>query len=323
VIGQDEWRASRAGNEENAEREMRQFVWALPHKAATVDLTTLDHNAIIRRVDKELPKGNCPPDAAVITVGVDVGKWLCHWTAIAWRPNASPHVLEYGRLDVPSKDMAEERAILTALRGFREMVSMGWPLGTEKKTPSLVLVDSRYQKSAVFAFCDESGTPFFSSQGYGTTQRHADKFVRRSRDQCIGIGEEYQIVKRPGGKLVEVNSDHWKSWIHARLQTPAGQPGAFTLFRGESEAEHLSFAKHLTAEKKVEEFEAGRGTITRWHMLSRNNHFLDSTSLACVAGHVAGVRMIGQEAQIPPTAAQPTNEPSSSGDWLTGYKGRW
>jgi hypothetical protein len=49
-----------------------------------------------------------------ITVGIDVGKWLCHWTALAWGEHATPHVIEYGRLEVPSREMAEELAIMLA-----------------------------------------------------------------------------------------------------------------------------------------------------------------------------------------------------------------
>ena len=30
--------------------------------------------------------------------------------------------------------------------------------------------------------------------------------------------------------LIEINTDWWKSYVHSRLQTPAGQPGGLTLF---------------------------------------------------------------------------------------------
>jgi hypothetical protein len=47
------------------------------------------------------------------------------------------------------------------------------------------------------------------------------------------------------------------------LSTAPDKPGAITLFRARPD-EHLSPAKHLTAEGKTEEFAAGKGTVVRW-----------------------------------------------------------
>src|SRR5205823_349351 len=75
--------------------------------------------------------------------------------------------------------------------------------------------------------------------------------------------------------LIEVNADHWKSWVHQRLATPLGKPGAMTLFHAGLQ-EHLALAKHLTAEAKVEEFIAGKGMVERWERVRRQNHWLDA-----------------------------------------------
>jgi len=67
------------------------------------------------------------------------------------------------------------------------------------------------------------------------------------------------------------------------LSRPAAAGGSAplaTCSRAGTEAEHLSIAKHFTAEKKVEEFVAGRGVVTRWVAVSRNNHWLDAVELA-------------------------------------------
>ena len=94
--------------------------------------------------------------------------------------------------------------------------------------------------------------------------------------------------------LAEVNADHWKSWVHQRLETPLGQPGAMTLFQAPPH-EHLSLAKHLTAERKVEEFMPGRGVVTRWERIRKNNHWFDALYNACAAGHASGVRLLEEE----------------------------
>jgi hypothetical protein len=54
----------------------------------------------------------------------------------------------------------------------------------------------------------------------------------------------------------------------------------------------MSFIKHLLAEKAVQEFVAGKGTITRWIRVRTNNHWFDSMTMGSVAGHVCGFRVV-------------------------------
>jgi hypothetical protein len=81
----------------------------------------------------------------------------------------------------------------------------------------------------------------------------------KKRFDRVRIGEGFHINWMPSDKLhlVEVDADHWKSFVHQRLATPTGSPGAMTLFRA-SPQEHLPLAKHLTAEKKTDQFIAGK-----------------------------------------------------------------
>jgi phage terminase large subunit GpA-like protein len=313
-VAEEEWSAPRNTDGTLAEKKMRQFYWTLPSEPEAVTLSELDAAAITQR-STDVPRGRVPADAEKITVGIDVGKWLCHWVAVAWRKGGTPHVLEYGRLEVPSNAMAEEQAILTALRRFRDDVCVvGWPSVANNATvrPSLTLVDSGNWESTVVAFCRESGPGFLPSKGFGTQQ------VGR-RKQMHDPG--YEPVPQPAGHtLVEINSDCWKSFVHARVQTPVGQPGGLTLYHAPP-TEHLSFAKHLTAEKRVEEFVAGRGLVTTWRAVSRNNHFLDACAMACVAGHGVGERVV--VAAMPP-AATPSDQATKGESYNPlNYRGRW
>lgn len=54
--------------------------------------------------------------------------------------------------------------------------------------------------------------------------------------------------------------------------------------------EHLALAKHLTAERKTEEYVAGKGAVAKWELRRRQNHWLDALYNACAAGHLYGVR---------------------------------
>ncbi len=57
----------------------------------------------------------------------------------------------------------------------------------------------------------------------------------------------------------------------------------------------------LTAERKTEEFVAGKGVVTRWERIRRQNHWFDALYNAAVAGHAAGVRLIREnKVYVPP-----------------------
>ncbi len=294
-IGAEEWKAKRAQDEENAEKEMRQFVWALPHEPSAMDATPLDVAAIINR---KLPtaRGIVPDKAEIITVGIDVGKWLLHWCAVAWRKDGSLiHVVDYGRQEVASQQLGPERGVLQALRELREVFAEGWPQGEVKKSPNAAWLDSGYLTDVIYGFVNESGSPWMAADGYGTAQ---DRRQTYSKPKSTGatvrfIGEGYHFAYQPQARvlLAEVNADQWKSWAHERLTAPRDKPGALTLFNAPS-MEHLSFAKHLTAEKQIQEFIAGKGLITKWVREKRNNHWFDCLYNACAAAHACGVLLL-------------------------------
>ncbi len=90
--------------------------------------------------------------------------------------------------------------------------------------------------------------------------------------------------------LFEMDADYWKSWVHQRLETPIDMPGAMTFYRAPSQ-EHMTLVKHLTAERKSEEFVAGKGVVTRWERVRKATHFLDCMYNAAVAGYQRGARL--------------------------------
>jgi len=330
VVAAEEWKAQRAADEDAAETELRQRHWVLPTKPAASDVFALDPGVIASRAPEAWPRGICPPGTIAVTVGCDVGKRLCHWAAVAWLPGATPHVIDYSVAEVPSDHMGIEEAVLVALREWRDKIKEGWPLGGVKKVPALVFIDAGWQEQAVYRFADESGAEYFASRGFGAGQRHDGQYKRQTGSKVVGVGDHYNLVKLADGhRYVEVNADHWKGWLHARLLAPLGKPGGLTVFAAQKPGQHQSYAKHLTAEKQVEEFRAGDGMISTWLQIRDANHWLDATALACVAGHAAGMRLI--EAPPPPPAPEPSLVPaeeawggrrSESSSWADGWRGR-
>ncbi len=159
-----------------------------------------------------------------------------------------------------------------------------------------VWIDAGYMTEVVYQFCQETGKPFRPAVGRGAAQQRRQWYNRPTSTGSIvkQIGEGYHInlLKSPRLYLVEADADHWKTWTHQRLSAPLDQPGAMTLFQAPPN-DHLALAKHLTAERKTEEFVAGKGVVTKWERVRRQNHWFDALYNACAAGHLVGARLIG------------------------------
>ena len=160
-----------------------------------------------------------------------------------------------------------------------------------------VLVDSGYQTKFVYVACAEAegvAQPWMPARGFGTSQAMATPYrpVKQTGARVAMIGDGYHVARlqSPRVRVVEFDADQWKSWVHARLSTPLDQPGSMTLYQAVP-TEHLGLAKHLTAEKQIQEWAATKGLITKWVAVHRNNHWLDAAVLAAVAGHMAGARV--------------------------------
>ena len=319
TIGVKEWKALRAEDSEAAERELVQFYWVVPHVPAAIDETPLDAAKLSQRM-QDPGKGIVPTDAGTLAMHIDIGKRVSYWMAMAWRDDGRGHVVDYGTFEVAGDSMDIARAILLALRDFRDQtVEPGFVVaGSEYgRIPAQVWIDARYKSAGVFAFCQESGPRYKAAMGCGDGPQYGRRYSRPAavNKKVRLIGEEYHIVWFPMERawVCEVNADYWKSWGHRRLATPilaedeTPVPGAMTFYNSTDRNEHIRLSKHLTAEKEVEEFVQGRGLVRKWVRLSRSNHHLDNYYNCCAIGHNLGVRLI---APPPPPPAAAPREPA-------------
>ncbi len=302
-LAADEWRASRSPDEENAERELRQFVWCIPIAPTKWSETSLEATELVARMIN-LPRGVVPEGAQYLTAAMDLGKHLDHWIVVAWFPNASCHIVDYGRIEVPSYDLGVEQASMLAMKEFRAMVNEGWPVGNadgELMIPGYAWIDAGYMTPVVYSFCNDSDERYLPAIGRGAAQQRHQWYNRPTSTGAIvkHVGEGFHINMLPAERLylVEIDADHWKTWVHLRLSTPLDKAGAMTLFQA-SPQEHLALAKHLTAETKTEQFVTGRRVVVKWERLRRQNHWFDALYNACAAGHLNGVRLIAEQPQI-------------------------
>jgi phage terminase large subunit GpA-like protein len=293
-LGAEEWRARRAKDRENAEKEMRQFRYTLPAIPLDVDLTPLDPDDIRQRTS-DLRRGIAPNETLGAVVQVDTGKRKLHYEVKAVLPDESLRVIEYGVQTVESDRLGVHRGIVEALGRLRLYLENGWhTVDGRRLLFSQMWIDAGYHehRPAVYTFCEEAnagGDPgrerFRPTKGYGEGQRNTTRY--RAPDKRDGdmvyVGREFHITRvRENGKLVSgvqlvhVNSDFWKSENHQRLLMPAGQPGAITLFASPDPYEHADYSAHQVAERQREKFLPNVGTVTVWDRISRQNHHLDT-----------------------------------------------
>lgn len=297
-LGAEEWRAKRAADSENAEKKQRQFVWCLPYDPPDIDMTPLTAEQVQGRA-VTLKKGVVPDDCQAVVVGIDTGKDILHWHANAVRATGGAVVIEYGKQPVDSANLGIIPGLVQALVELRRYFDSGWQSESGKKwVPAQVWIDSGYHlhKDAVYQFCAAAnhglklGSEVYRpTKGYGEGQRLMTRyFTPKAKTGDIRfIGREYHITWILASRtlLVHVNADHWKSDFHQRLAMPPEEPAAITLYQAASSAEHLEYSRQVTAERQVEKWLPGRGTVHVWERMERSNHYLDAGYLATAAGH--------------------------------------
>lgn len=295
-IAAHEWKAVRDVDQDSAERKMCQQFWTIPPPPPKL----LDESITIESVEQKAqgyPRGLVPEWATVVTMGVDIGKHICHWTAQAWGPTGNGQIINYGVMDTNATSLGEEVGIESALERINELGESGWTrAGSGLPVPfDAGGVDSGGPGWAhiIYKFCKRH-PKWAPTKGFGTTNQGRKLTYRQPKSTGtivlkIGDGYHWAALARPRGqRLLEFDSDQMKSFIHARLQTPDGQPGTLRIFGHPSE--HLQFSKHLTAEQEVHDKKLG---VARWVVLRPNaNHFFDSTVLGALIARTRGIPAI-------------------------------
>jgi phage terminase large subunit GpA-like protein len=329
-IAAKEWNAKHAtSGEEALEKELCQFYWSIPYQSPDFDATPLRADDVRRRFSqRRFTKGIVPSDAEQFVAAIDLGKRFCSWMAMASRPGCRRHFVEYGTFEVPSDSMMPDKALMLALRNFRdEVVLPGWQASDgDAMLPGVVFLDAGWYPQVVYEFCRESGNRFRPAIGYGLSQNNRRYRTYRKPSKTGTevklIGEEYHVVWSPKERLfrIDFNADYWKTQLFAGLRTPPadkdGNPndGAVQFFYSPNANEHLSVAKQFTAEHPQEVFTPGVGTELKWIKDKKKNHHLDNASNNLVAAHLLGARLLNKPT---PAASSTPKDAEESKPFLT------
>ena len=257
------------------------------------------------------PRGFVPLACQYLSMFVDCQKDVLYWAVCAWEDTFSGYVIDYGtfpdqrrpyftvrevtrKLTDVSKAKSVEGALLEGLHSLTANF-----LGREWKREDgatmrieRCLVDANYMSDTVYQFCRESSRAGVVMPSHGQGVKASSlPFAMYARKPGDRVGHYWRIpntAKRRVIRHVMIDTNYWKSFIHARLATPRGDAGCLSLF-GEHGDLHRMLADHLVAEYRISNTAKGR-TVEEWSPRPGrpDNHWLD-----CLVGCAVGASMQG------------------------------
>ena len=262
-----------------------------------------------------LARYQTPANTVGITAAIDLGKYRCHWVVCAWWKGAGGCIIDYGVAEVHGTNTgidneASEPHIYRTLLEFRDqLLEKKYVDGTgTARNVDLCFVDSGTFTNAAYEFERQVRGIFHCSKGIGNYR------PRRESTATVRAGSNMHAVSLPsqGIWLYELDTSHWKKWVHERFLTPTFDEenmlrrGALSIFSPDGNKRHTSFAHHIVAEELVSEFKEGKGTKTFWNVNNENNHWLDATYMAAAGTEALDIKLLQGTASNP---SGPTVEP--------------
>lgn len=278
--------------------------------------------AIAARVNR-YPRSTAPRNSQHLTAFVDVGKG-CLWYAVcAWDMAFTGGVIDYGTFPDQRKpiffksalDYTIEDAFSKADKQGGFEAALTWALNElwGKILPREWLADDgtalRIQRclvdygwgdysDVVIEACRQSAYASVLMPSHGRGIGPTDNPM--STWQCKP-GERQGLnwhIRRKAGSIrtITFDSNFWKTFVHERLATEPGDPGALQLF-GDDEEFHLPFASHLISEHRnwVEAKTKGRALWVWSERAERpDNDWFDAVVGCAVGASMLGSKVVGR-----------------------------
>ena len=287
----------------------------------------LDPKAVAARVNG-VARLLVPAECSRLTVFMDVGLWVHWFIVVGWTEAFGGRVVDYGcwprqgrgffaaedarpclRTLYPERTPAQ--VVFAGLTGLANEV-LGRTYcrqGGGEVRPDVCLVDSGYEKDAVFQWCRQAtgyGCPVHPSKGFGRslTSRGVGEWARRPGEK---VGHHWRMTSGQSDrtKSVQYDVDVWKSLVHAMLTTPP--PTGLSLFgtKDDKATDHEMLGHHCAAE--YSEPATVRGAVFhKWAQRPDrpDNHLFDALTGAACAASVAGLAWsaTGEPAPVKPAA---------------------
>lgn len=220
-----------------------------------------------------------PAGARYLTFGGDVQKNRIPFVVRAWGPRATSWLIRHDELMGPTdqidiwNDLAE---LLTEPIGGRliklAFIDSGFRPGKKFSVPV----------HRVYEFCRRFRRFVFPTKG---SSKPLIKPIVQSKIEVTQQG----TTSKYGLDLIRLDPDHWKSFVHERLEWPPDQPGAWHIGQDATE----DYCKQLIAEARI----IAPSGKPQWIERSRENHYLDAEALAAAAAHMLNVTYLRGEVE--------------------------
>ncbi|MCB9838214.1 MAG: phage terminase large subunit family protein [Phycisphaeraceae bacterium] len=269
-------------------------------------------------------RGEVPIGATRLTMFIDVQGKALFWLVAAWEDDYTGYVVDYG----VEPDQKQPPGAHFTLRDIRRTLAHAAPragqegaiyAGLERLAESHLarewrrddgamvridrcLIDANWGASTdvVYQFCRQSGhaSALMPSHGrYVGASSVPFSDYKRKRGERLGLNWRVPVVTgKRAVRHVVFDTNYWKSFVHARLAVPMGDPGCLSLF-GRKPEWHQLLAEHLTSEYRIKTEGRGR-TVDEWKIRvdGLDNHWLDCLVGAAVAASMEGAVLFGTDA---------------------------
>ncbi|HUU11200.1 MAG TPA: terminase gpA endonuclease subunit [Phycisphaerae bacterium] len=265
---------------------------------------------VVQSSTNGVARGTVPAGCEKLVGYIDVHGRHLDWLVCGWRMGVG-HIVDYGatRVNSPdgsltSPDNAEalELAIYDALCEWADWAGdNGWPdeKGGEVRLLDRCLVDTGYRNIPVNRFIRGHKPTFQATRGFGTGMgqaKYRQPTVKGKGPNRKEIGTHWFAAWQAHHQLwlYSLDADYWKLYAQQAFQAPTGKPGSLALF-GEDPVVHRAYALQVTAEQYVTEYRTGKGRVSFWNKLARDNHWLDCTAGCCGAAAILKVVFTGEQ----------------------------
>lgn len=221
---------------------------------------------------REYAFDDLPAGAQILECGVDVQKTKLYWSIRAWGPKYESWGIRHGEF----VGQTEHDDVWTLLGQL-----LTRPIGDQRI--QMMLIDSGYRPgekwrkpdNQIYKFCRQFFGLAFPSKGH-------DKQDRPIRWSKIDVELGGQVIKE-GLSLCHVDTDFFKSWIHARVNWPDEQPGGWHIPREATD----EYCQQIVSESRVLKA-SGRVVWVR----TRANHYLDCEVLNVASAYAMNVHLL-------------------------------
>ena len=291
----------------------------LPEVQADEDVLTADQ--IAAKVNGHA-RGQIPIGATHLTMFIDVQAKALYWLVAAWEGDFTGYVIDYGTEPDQKTEYFTLRDIRRTLADAAQRAGLEGAIyaGLERLCDRTVgrewlrddgamvridrcVIDANWGQSSdvVYQFCRQSkhaGVIMPSHGRYVGASSIPFADYKRKRGDRVGLNWRIPLIAaRRSVRHALFDTNYWKSFVHARLAVPMGDPGCLSIF-GRKPDEHRLIAEHLTSEYRVKTQGRGR-TVDEWKLRldGADNHWFDCLVGCAVTASMQGAVLFGTDAR--------------------------